>query len=263
MPLYNAAKLYNRLMSDSGTKYNSSPFYVEIMDTATGTDACKLNAMLVINDTGVGVDNDAELTIYPAMKPSTYVSKFLYSKGQMCLINRKPTFVASYVSIKRSTRSTRDLGVREAYWEGLILAESNLESGEVITINADNYLVQSVDIDSASGEYAFFAAKCNIVLQHKRHVAEGHDENNNIIKSWHTVNADVPAYGEVVTYRLRQEDPGLLDQTKYIMQVPKVIGVDKLDRIVFENSNYQVESIDHIALKGVVRLQLGIDLRPD
>ena len=192
----------------------------------------------------------------------SYAGNFLKSKGQDCTINRTPT-VTSKVSIKRSTRSSRDLGSREAYWEGLILADALLQSGEVLTIVSDKYLVQSVNADPMSTEHAFFSAKCNAVLQHKRET-ETLDENNNPIKVWADVNPampDVDAYGEIVTYALRQYDPGLLEQTRYIFQVPKSVGVQLQDRIVY-NGNLQVVSVDDVALKGVYRLQLAVDLRP-
>lgn len=196
----------------------------------------------------------------------SYAGKYLKSKGQDCSINQTPA-VTSKVSIKRSTRSSRDLGSREAYWEGLILADALLQSGEVIIINTDRgtekYLTQSVNTDYASTEHAFFAAKCNAVLQHKRET-ETVDENNNPVKVWNDVNPDKPnidAYGEIVTYQLRQFDPGLLEQTRYIFQVPKSLGVLELDRIVY-NGNLQVVSVDDVALKGVVRIQLAVDLRP-
>ena len=39
--------------------------------------------------------------------------------------------------------------------------------------------------------------------------------------AWETINADIPSYGEVITYRMIQQDPGLLEGTKYTLQVPK------------------------------------------
>lgn len=190
----------------------------------------------------------------------SYAAKFVKAKGQDCTIVRPVPFNTK-ASIKRSTRSSRDLGVREGYWEGLTLADANLQSGEVLIIGTDNYLVQSVNLDYASRECAFFAAKCNATLQHERY-AENVDEYGNIKQGWDAINDDVPAYGEVVTYRLRQVDPGLLDGTKYIFQVPKVLGVKLLDRIVYDDTNYQVASIDGIGMAGVVRVQLQEDTRP-
>lgn len=190
----------------------------------------------------------------------SYAGKFLKAKGQDCTINRAIP-VNTKVSIKRSTRASRDLGAREAYWEGLILLESSIKSGEILIIGTDKYLVQSANYDLASGELVFFAAKCNAVLQHQRY-EEDVDENGNVVHGWKTKNADVSCYGEIITYRLRQEDPGLLDGTKYTFQAPKSLGIVMLDRFVYDGNNYQVASIDGIGMSGVVRVQLQEDNRP-
>jgi hypothetical protein len=191
----------------------------------------------------------------------SYAKKFLKSKGQDCVINRPIPFNTK-VSIKRSTRASRDLGIREGYWEGLILADSNLKSGEIITIRGNKYLVQSTNYDPASLEYAFFSAKCNAIIQHKRDVEEI-DDSNNIIQEWQTINPDVACYGEIVTSRIRQEEPGLLDNTIYIFQVPKTLGVIMLDRFVHSGKNYEVVSIDNVGLEGIDRIQLAVDIRTD
>lgn len=191
---------------------------------------------------------------------SSYAEKFLNAHGQDCTVKRNP-IVTSKCSIKRSTKSTRDLGSRDAYWEGLILLDASLSSGDIITIRSDDYLVQSSNFDTASSATAFFAAKSNTILHHSR-ISEIVDTNNNICISWDAVNVSVTAYVEVATYELKQEIPGLLDQTRYIAQVPKSISAIALDRIVMDDNNYQVESIDSVGLKGVVRLQLGTDVRP-
>jgi len=191
----------------------------------------------------------------------SYAETFLKAHGQDAVIQRAIP-QNTKVSIKRSTKSSRDLGSREGYWEGLVLADAGLQSGEVLTIGIDNYLVQSVNLDPASGEHAFFAAKANAMITHKQ-LDETVDENNNLIRTWKTLNSNVAAYGEIVTYQLRQFDPGLLSQTRYIFQVPKSIGVIELDRIIYNGSNYQVDSIDDVALKGIVRIQLSVDVRAD
>lgn len=190
----------------------------------------------------------------------SYAEKFLKSKGQDCIINR-PIPLHSKVSIKRSTKASRDLGIREGYWEGLILADSNLKSGETITIRDNKYLIQSTNYDHASMECAFFSAKCNATIQHKRYV-ENVDENFNPIQEWKTINPDVACYGEIITSRMREVETGLEDNAVYIFQVPKSLGVALLDRFVYDK-NYQVVSIDDIGLEGVARIQLGMDNRPD
>jgi len=191
----------------------------------------------------------------------SYAGKFLKSRGQDCIIERVvPT--STKVSIKRSTKASRDLGVREGYWEGFIFSDVGLVSGEIITIRNSKYLVQSSNYDHASTETAFFAAKCNAVIQHKRFV-EDTDEFNNVVQEWQIINADVSAYSEIVTSKLRQEDPGLLDSAKYTFQVAKSFGVVMLDRFIFSDDNYQVASIDSTGLAGVDRIQVETDTRPD
>ena len=193
----------------------------------------------------------------------SYHERFLKAKGQDCIILR-PIPVNTKASIKRTTRASRDLGAREGYWEGTILAEVALQSGEVIEIFGNKYLVQSSNLDPESGETAFFAAKCNATIQHKRE-DDGTDLDGNLIKIWKPVNPDapdVPAYIEVVTYSLRQYDPGLLEQTRYLAQVSKSIGAMLLDRFVMDDGNMQVVSINNVGLEGTAILQLGIDIRP-
>lgn len=193
----------------------------------------------------------------------SYAEKFLKSKGQDCIIERTIP-VNSKVSIKRSTKASRDLGIREGYWEGLILYDAGLKSGDILSIRDIKYLVQTVDYDPASMECAFFSAKCNSILKHQRYV-EDLDEYNNIIQEWQNVNpnkVNIPSYGEIITYRLRQVDPGLLDSTKYTFQVPKSLGVILLDRFVFNGDPYQVDSIDDVGMAGVARVQVSQDTRP-
>ena len=191
----------------------------------------------------------------------SYAERFLKAYGQDAVIQRDIP-ANTKISIKRSSRAAYNIGLREGYWEGLVLADAGLQSGEILIIGADKYLVQSVNLDPASGESAFFAAKANAVLIHKR-LVETVDENNNLVQTWQTLNADVPAYVEVITSSLRQFDPGLLEQTRYIAQVVKSIDAHMLDRFVLNSENLQVVSINNAGLHGVSILQLGIDIRPD
>lgn len=194
----------------------------------------------------------------------SYAEKFLKSKGQDCIIERG-VFVNTKVSIKRSTKASRDLGIREGYWEGLIPEEVDLLSGEFITINdgkrQTKYLAQSTNYDPQSMGTAFFSAKCNVLFNHRRYVDDV-DENFNPIQEWITINANIPSYGEIITSRMRQEDAGLLEGTVYIFQVPKNLGILELDRIEYNDRKYQVASIDDIGMSGILRLQLSKDLRP-
>lgn len=188
-----------------------------------------------------------------------YAAKYLQAHGQPCTILRAPA-VQSRVSLKRASRGATNPGTREAYWEGLILADSNLVSGEVFQIGSDKYLALSAGADPATGELSVLAAKTNASLTHHRYT-ETVDEYGNIIQTWTTLKADVPAFGQIVTAELRQADPGLLDNARYVFQVAKSLGVQAMDRMVYNGANYQVESVDDVALQGIVRLQLSTDTR--
>lgn len=193
----------------------------------------------------------------------SYAEKYLNSKGQDCVIHREPP-VPSKVSKKRSTKASRDLGIREGYWEGLIPVDVRLVGGEVLTIydryDQTKYLVQSTNYDPQSMQTAFFSAKCNIVLDHLVYVDDV-DDRFNPIQEWQIRESDINVYGEVITSRIRQEDPGLLEGTIYILQVPKRLNVEKLDRVVFNETNYRVISVDDIGMEGIARLQLDKDFR--
>jgi hypothetical protein len=163
--------------------------------------------------------------------------------------------------MKRSTRAVRDLGARDAYFEGLILASSGLQSGEAFTVGGETFLVHTVHADHASDELSWYGAKANVFVTHKRHT-ETVDAYGNIIQTWTTLAVDVPAFGEVVTYAMRQADPGLLEGTRYLLQLAKSMNVQLLDRFVYQGGNYQVNSINDIGLPGIALIQLGVDTRP-
>lgn len=194
----------------------------------------------------------------------SYAEKFLKARGRLCTISRTPA-LTTYVSMKRSSKSVTNIGQRDAAWEGLILSEAGLASGEVFSIDSNKYLIQSVDSDPESGEDIFFCVKTNADLMHMR-FTETTDGSNNVIQKWQVLISSVVAYGQVVTAKLRQAEPGLLDATKYVFQVPKSISAVALDRMIFgagPNNKYQVESIDDIGLPGISQIQLSSDTRPD
>jgi len=203
-----------------------------------------------------------------------YATKYLKARGQDCHILRPIVNVAdglsetydpdykypTKISLRRATKAIRIYGAREAHWEGLILSDSNLVSGEIFEANNMTFLVQSVNNDPTTNELAWFAVTVNAILGHWRH-EESYDENFNLVEEW--VNkGEVYAYGEIITAELRQRDPGLLEGARYVFQCPKNADIHLLDRIVYEGESYMVEAADPIAMPGIVRVQAGIDTRP-
>lgn len=191
----------------------------------------------------------------------TYAEKFLNSHGQTITIQRNPT-VTTKASLKRSTKAVRDPGIRDSSWEGLALPDSNLVSGEIFSVGTDKYLVQSANLDVASGAIAFFAVKVNSTLTPLRRTEELDDEYNLVVTwKWTPASTTIDAFGQVVTYALRQYDPGLLESSRYIFYLPSSYGVQVLDRLVLNGENFMVNAIDPLMLEGVVRVQAGTDTR--
>lgn len=189
-----------------------------------------------------------------------YARRFLEAHGQDCKILRTPV-VDTKISIKRSTRAIRDFGAREAHWEGLIPLEVNLQSGELFEIDGKRYLVQSVVFDPASRETACYVVKTNCVLQHQRQVRTVDKTTKIASVSWDTINENIDSYGEIVTVEMRHRDPGILQATRYIFQLPKALDVRQLDRIVFNGDNYRVDAINDVGMEGIVRIQVSEDNR--
>ncbi|MCX7771676.1 MAG: hypothetical protein N2376_01010, partial [Clostridia bacterium] len=84
----------------------------------------------------------------------SYAGNYIRSKGVDCVVLRNPT-IASKVSMKRSTKASRDLGAREGFWEGMMLSEAGLQSGDSFSVGTNTYLVQTVSRDQCSHEDAF------------------------------------------------------------------------------------------------------------
>lgn len=189
------------------------------------------------------------------------MKRHLLRRGIDCIIQRDPPQVTK-ISMRIITRASRDESGRESYCEGVVLADSNLQSGEVIEIEGARYLVQSVNADPTFGELVFFAAKVNASLTHQRYQETVDPETGNIVQEWVTLNASLPVFGQAVTAALRQVDPGLLETTKYIFFVSKTAGVQLMDRVVFDGKNLHVNAVDDIMLPGVARIQAGQDVRP-
>ena len=191
----------------------------------------------------------------------TYAEKFLNSHGQTITIQRNPT-VTTKASLKQSTRAVRDPGIRDSSWEGLALPDSNLVSGEIFSVGTDKYLVQSANLDVASGAIAFFAVKVNSTLTPLRRTEELDEDYNMTVEwKWTPEGTTIDAFGQVVTYALRQYDPGLLESSRYIFYLPSSYGVQVLDRLVLNGENLMVNAIDPLMLEGVVRVQAGTDTR--
>lgn len=189
-----------------------------------------------------------------------YTERFLKRKGQDATITSRTPAAASKAFVDPASRTGFRVADRDSYWDGMILSDAALQPGELVSVGGKTILVMSTDADPVSGQTKFMGAKANISLTWQRHTVST-DANNNVVITWPTVSAGIPAFGQLVTAYLRQEDPGLLPSTKYLLHVPASYNIAVMDRVVFNAVSCQVDALDDIILKGIIRLQVSEDTR--
>lgn len=184
-----------------------------------------------------------------------YMHRYLKKHGQDCTIHRDPE-VKTKVSMALATQSISDN--REKFREGVILDE--IQGGETFEVEGEHFVARSVARDYQGKTWSFLASKVNTSLTIKRY-QEYLDSDFNPVKEWVPVATDIKADGQVVTATLRQQDPGLLPDTKWIFLMSNKVDLQLLDRLEFGDTKCQVDSIDDIRLPGILRVQCSDDLR--
>jgi hypothetical protein len=179
--------------------------------------------------------------------------------GEACSVVTRDPAVDSLCVLSHSTKSGMSFANRTDYWDGLIPSSVGVASGEVVSVVGKEVLVMSV-VDELRGVTSFMGVKSNASLDWNRQTTSV-DANYNVITVWETVSAGIPAYGQLVTAQLRQEDPGLLPSTKYLFYLPASYGLQRMDRVVMNAANCQVDDLDGIILDGILRLQCSEDTR--
>lgn len=187
-----------------------------------------------------------------------YQSRWLQRWGQVCTVTHRGT-VATTDQVKIALKPPKASAVRNVYWEGIVL-DSAISSGDTFRLGDADYIVVSTNGDPVSGVLGLAALRANASLVLQQEV-EAVDAAGNITSTWETVFDGLPAYGEIVTSDMRRFDLGLLDNSKYLFSVPKWVPVSTLNRLVYNEANYEVVSIDDIAFDGVYRLQARSDTR--
>jgi len=205
--------------------------------------------------------------------------------GETSIIsNRDPATVTKCV-IAPSTKSGWRIADRTDYCDGLIPASVGLAAGEVVSVTGKSVLVMSIMGDTR-GVTSFLGARANRNIDwYKQFVSV--DTDNAIVVTWSKVQDDVPAFCQLVTATLRQEDPvGLLPNTKYLVYIPfgsssgdlatgpyylTMMGISqrsyvnyeiaRMDRVVIGTVSCQVDELDPIIMDGILRLQCSEDTR--
>lgn len=193
-----------------------------------------------------------------------YGTRFLKRRGQDCSITTRMPAATSKCIIAPSSKSGFRITERHNFWDGIILDDSNLVAGEVVNVSGKDILVFSADSDPVSGQIKFMGAQKNLDIDWYRPTPSV-DANYNVMTTWPAISIDIPCFGQTVTAYLRQEDPGLLENTKWLFHVPNIYDFKVMDRVVFDAGqgavSCQVDHVDSLILDGIIRLQCSDDKR--
>lgn len=175
--------------------------------------------------------------------------------------------VEDKVILSRDTRATTIVG-KEYLFNGVFSSSSLAAPGSLVETD-ESFLVQTLRPTTGHDKYCSLI-KTNAVIEVQR-FKRAYDERHNPIgdPKFQPVAQDVKGFIQYVTARLRQDDPGLLSTTSYILQIQTSTDVrdpqDKKllspDRIVINNIPYQVDVVDAIKYPNLFHIQLSEDRR--
>lgn len=186
-------------------------------------------------------------------------SNHIVNDGVSITIPRTPVNYTGKATVARFKGSYSDYVVQNRRLINTLL-EANLATGELIQTVDETFLCVVSKKENIQGTDASIIAHgllCNATLTVTRG-APSYDENGNQTGETTTTIVDAaPCRADLVTARMRQEDPGLL--TNAVMKVTAKVdaGVQKLDKATIAGNEYRVEHIDTLQIPGAMVLQLS------
>ncbi len=186
--------------------------------------------------------------------------KHIVNDGIDITIVRTPTNYTGKATISRFKGSYSDYAVQNRRLMNLLL-ESNLVTGEMVTAGSESYLTVVSKKENVQGTDISIIAHgmlCNAALMVTRTETD-YDENGNPSGETTTtiINA-APCRADQVTYRMRQEDSGLLSGTVLLVYAANIAGIALLDKAVVMDKSYRVDDVDLLKYPGAMVLQLSV-----
>lgn len=151
--------------------------------------------------------------------------------------------------IKKSGSLTSTL-YSESLFKGFF--ENKVNNGDVVSDETGSFLVR--------GAHGYEWVQCillktNIVIDVKRS-EEVEDDYGNIVREWVDKAEDVTAMQQKVTTKLREENPGIMDNVTHLFHF-QACDVQKDDRIYIDETYFKVEFVDEITNPGLVIVQVS------
>jgi hypothetical protein len=170
------------------------------------------------------------------------------------------------VILSRDSKNTSIIS-REYLYNGLFAPLSAVHTGSMVEAEEGHFLVQTQRRTTEKDRYCSMI-KTNVAVDVQRYHQE-YDSNLNKVggPTFQTQQAEIKGYCQYVTGRLRQEEPGLLSTTSYILilqtsvQVRKPQGLPSPDRILLNGHPYRVDVVDDLKYPNLLYVQLSEDTR--
>ncbi|QNR65020.1 hypothetical protein IAQ67_13885 [Paenibacillus peoriae] len=180
-----------------------------------------------------------------------------------CTVNGE----SDIVILSRDSKASTIIG-KEYMYNGLFSPKSSVKQGDVVR-NDDTFLVQTLRLTTEKDKYCSLI-KTNALIEVQR-FKQAYDENDNPVgdAEFTSVAADVVCFAQYVTAQLRQQEPGLLPSTVFVLQLQTTVDVKDPqdssllapDRIVMGGKTYQVDVVDRIKYPNLLYVQLSEDRR--
>lgn len=174
--------------------------------------------------------------------------------------------ISEKVILSRDSKNTSIIS-REYLYNGLFAPLSAVHTGSMVEAEEGHFLVQTQRRTTEKDRYCSMI-KTNVAVDVQRYHQE-YDSNLNKVggPTFQIQQEDVKGYCQYVTGRLRQEEPGLLSTTSYILilqtsvQVRKPQGLPSPDRVLLNGHPYRVDVVDELKYPNLLYVQLSEDTR--
>ncbi|MGG4504029.1 hypothetical protein [Paenibacillus polymyxa] len=171
------------------------------------------------------------------------------------------------VILSRETKATTVMG-KEYVYNGVFSPESLINRGSLVQTE-DTFLVLTLRKTVDQDKYCSLI-KTNALIEVQRY-QQAYDANDNPVgdAEFTSVAADVVCFAQYVTAQLRQQEPGLLPSTVFVLQMQTTVDVKRPeetttaipDRIVMGEKTYQVDEVDRMKYPNLLHVQLSEDRR--
>lgn len=184
----------------------------------------------------------------------------IVNDGVDITILRTPTNYTGKATVARFKGSYTDYAVQNRRMINALL-ESKLATGEIVQAADESYLTVVSKKEVVRGQEVSIIAHgllCNTALTVTQTTTAYDDYGNPSGETTTTIVNAVPCRADQVTFRMRQEDPGLLPGTVLKVYATDVAGLVLLDKATVAGSDYRVDDINRLEISGVMVLQLSV-----